>query len=61
MLEGVLDNELLLKCDRCKWHAGIDAVCRAEPCPNCGYSYNYPNLVIGTQEELEKYIEEHLT
>ena len=52
-------RHFILKCDKCYWHSGIDEACKAEPCPNCGYSYNYPNLVSGTIKELEEYIKDY--
>lgn len=48
-------EHFLLKCDRCKWHTEIDQACIANPCPNCN-GYNYPNLITGTKQELEKYL-----
>lgn len=51
-------NHFLLKCNICKWHLDIDTACRnPNPCPQCG-KYNGSNMVVGTKEELEKYLED---
>lgn len=54
----MIDHHFLLKCDHCGWHGKIDQACIANPCPECGYKYNYQNLLSGTMDELIKWIKE---
>jgi len=51
-----MDSHFVLKCNKCKWHGGIDQACKPNPCPNCRNDNYLSNLVSGTQEELEIFI-----